>query len=83
MNSRITKRTKSDIAAGGDQQQTIFTALDQSSAFTYPGGDIVCSSYSSTSTVTPSAGSPLIIQPDDQSQWGDLLAEEPTPASQS
>jgi hypothetical protein len=67
-------QTKEDVAAGGDQQQTVFTALENSVAFAYPRGDIVCSSYSSQSTVTPSTGSPPIVQPSDQYQWGSLLA---------
>lgn len=67
-------QTKNDVAAGGDQQQTQFHPLDSSIAFAYPKGDIVCSSYSSVSVVTPSPGSSPITQPPDQNQWGGSLA---------
>jgi hypothetical protein len=66
--------TKSDIAAGGDQQQTQFEAVDHSVLFPYPSGDLMCASYASHSTVTPSPGSPPIVQPQDQSTWSDLLS---------
>jgi hypothetical protein len=66
--------TKASVAAGGDQQQTVFEAVDHSIAFAYPKGDIMCASYQSFSTVTPLAGQPPISQPADQSQWGDQLA---------
>jgi hypothetical protein len=65
---------KSDIAAGGDQQQTQFEAVDHSVLFPYPNGDLMCASYSSDSTVTPTAGSVSIVQPLDQSTWGNLLS---------
>jgi hypothetical protein len=65
--------TKADVAAGGDQQQTTFTALDHSIAFAYPKGDIMCASYNSYSTVTPSVAGQSIVQPQDQSQWGAQL----------
>jgi hypothetical protein len=64
--------TKADVAAGGDQQQTTFTALDHSVAFAYPNGDIMCASYDSSSTVTPVEDAQPIVQPPDQSQWGAL-----------
>ena len=66
--------TKSDVAAGGDQQQTQFEAVDHSALFPYPDGDLMCASYSSDSTVTPTPGSPLMVQPLDQSTWGNLLS---------
>jgi hypothetical protein len=68
------KTTASDVAAGGDQQQTQFKAVDHSVLFPYPRGDLMCGSYSSSSTVTPSSASSPIIQPQDQSTWSSLLA---------
>ncbi len=68
------QQTKADVAAGGDQQQTVFSAVDHSVVFAYPEGGILCASYSSTSDVTPSVGSPPIQQPEDQREWGALLA---------
>jgi hypothetical protein len=65
--------TKTDLAAGGDQQQTKFEAVDHSVLFPYSSGDLMCASYSSYSTVTPSPGGPAIAQPQDQSTWSDLL----------
>lgn len=67
-------QTKSDIAAEGAQQQTSFEALDNSAAFAYPEGDIVCSTYASHSTVTPLPGRSPITQPSNQTEWGDQLA---------
>jgi hypothetical protein len=66
--------TKADVTAGGDEQQTVFNALDHSIAFAYAKGDIMCATYDSTSTVSPAAGVTSIVQPEDQSEWGGQLA---------
>ena len=66
--------TATNVTAGGDQQQTTFTVLDHSIAFPYPKGDIMCASYTMTSSVTPMPGRPPIAQPENQSEWSDLLA---------
>ncbi len=68
------KTTASDVAAAGGQQQTQFEAVDHSVLFPYPRGDLMCGSYSSYSTVTPSSASSPIVQPLDQSTWSSLLA---------
>jgi hypothetical protein len=65
---------KSSIRAGGDQQQTVFSAVDHSIAFAYPKGDIMCATYDSYSTVTPLPGQPPMAQPEDESYWGEGLA---------
>ena len=67
------RTTASDVAAGGDQQETQFKAVGHSVLFPYPKGDLMCGSYSSYSTVTPSSASSPIVQPLDQSTWSSLL----------
>jgi hypothetical protein len=64
---------KASIQQMGDQQQTMFSPVDNSMAFAYPDGDIMCGSYSSVSTVTTPPDAPA-VQPDDQSTWGGSLA---------
>ncbi len=65
--------TKAGVEASGAIQQTTFTALDNSPAFAFPDGDLMCGTYESQSNVTSATASPL-VQPADQITWGGGLA---------
>ncbi len=62
-----------DVQQLGDRQLTEFNAVDNSVAFAYPEGDIVCASYMSISRILAPTGAP-IVQPSDQNTWGGMLA---------
>jgi hypothetical protein len=64
---------KSSIVQMGDQQQTVFSSVDNSVAFAYPKGDIMCGSYRSVSIVTTPSDAPT-VQPSDRTTWGGFLA---------
>jgi hypothetical protein len=63
---------KASIQQMGDQQQTVFSPVDNSVAFAYPNGDIMCGSYRSVSIITTPPSTPA-VQPLDQSTWGGSL----------
>jgi hypothetical protein len=65
--------TKTFVQSQGDQQATVFTAIDHSDAFASAVGDIMCADYTSMSSVTPAPGH-TIVQPSDQITWGSMLA---------
>jgi hypothetical protein len=62
---------KASIQQMGDQQQTVFSPVDNSVAFAYPNGDIMCGSYRSVSIITTPPSAPA-VQPLDQSTWEGL-----------
>lgn len=64
--------TKQAVVAGGDDQQTVFGAVDPTRTFTFPTGAIACGAIRSTSTVTTPPGKPTIQSPD-RSPWSDEL----------
>jgi hypothetical protein len=60
------------IELQGDSQRMTFDATDHSTAFAYPGGDIICGAIHSTQLVTAPPGS-SVVQPADRSSYGPLL----------
>jgi hypothetical protein len=60
------------IEQSGDSQIAIFQPVDHTTAFPYPGGDIVCGAIHETQRVMAPLGSP-IVQPVDRSNYGPLL----------
>ncbi len=60
------------IEQQGDSQHMAFDATDHSTAFAYPGGDIICGAIHSTQLVTAPPGS-SIVQPADRSNYGPSL----------
>ena len=69
-----TLNVQSEVAALDDQQQTSFSAVDNSAAFAYQGGDIICGSYMEAAFVKPSPPKTVITQSSSQDPWGSGLA---------
>lgn len=65
-----TRDVQAEVAALGDQQQTQFNAVDNSAAFAYQGGDIICGSYMELALVKPMPPKTVIVQSAGHSPWG-------------
>jgi hypothetical protein len=65
---------QAEVTAIDDHQQTGFSAVDNSAAFAYPGGDIICGSYMETALVKPNPPKTVITQSASGDPWGGGLA---------